>query len=595
MSPAPPSARRALALAQKVAESTSQCIVVTDAAGLIESVNPAFTAITGYAPAEAVGRNPRILKSGRHDDAFYDRLYAALACHGVWRGEILNRRKNGDIFPCQTTITAVRDDGGEIIGYISVFSDLTGQKRYQEDLRRASMMLAAQEDLHRVVLDTLPLGAFIKDADGRYLMANEQAAWFAGFAPQDLIGRTDRDIFPPDIAAAMSDEDARIGQSGETRIKEVWIFRGDVEHCLVVRKRGVAIGDERYVVGTIADVTERKRAERRQEDERAILAMIAHGDALIDLLDAICARVERQFRGAMAAIMILDADGMHLRYCAASGLAREFIDASDGVEIGPLAGCCGTAAHTRQLTVIDDLAADARAESLREAAARHGIRACWAMPIMASDDTVLGTFSLYFHAPRQPEAFESPLVEHIAALAAIAIERVRAIDLLRRMATVDMLTGVANRQHFLAIGEHEIARVRRSGQALALCMIDIDRFKAINDTHGHPAGDEVLRRMAAIMKNALRDADVCGRLGGEEFAVLLADAALEPALKVAERLRADIAAARFAVAADVELRVTVSIGICQLRESESLDQIMMRADKALYAAKRGGRDRIVVG
>ncbi|MBI4985540.1 MAG: diguanylate cyclase [Rhodocyclales bacterium] len=589
------SSRRTLALAQKVAESTLHGILITDATGFIESINPAFTAITGYAPAEVVGRNPRLLKSGQHDDAFYRQMYEALARHGVWHGEIANRRKNGEIYPCQMTITVVRGDGGEIVNYVGMFADLTEQKRYQEDLQLAKRQLEGQADLNRLMLETLPINAFIKDANGRYLAVNDRAAEFFGFSKDDLIGRSDYEIFPLETAESLRNFDRQARQLGHTFITETRLTHRGAESFQLVHKRAVVIQGEHYVIGAAVDITERKQAERRLEDERAVLTMIARGSPLAEVLDAICVRVEHHLHGGVAAIMTLDADGVHLRHGAAPGLAPAFIGAIDGLDVGPLDASCGAAVYTRRQAVVEDIASDPRWERLREAAELQGLRACWSTPIVASDDQVLGTFALYFRAPRRPGAFELTLIEHVTALAAIALERAQATEQLHRMATTDMLTNIPNRRHFFAISQHEATRVGRSGQPLTLCMIDIDGFKAINDTYGHPAGDEVLRQLAAVMGRSTRNVDVCGRLGGEEFAILLPGTDLEAARQVAERLREDVAGARFAVGGDVTIGITVSIGICQLAAPEALDQLMIRADQALYAAKRAGRNRVVSG
>ena len=585
--------RRTLALAQKVAESTFQGIIIADAAGFIESVNPAFTAITGYAPTEVVGRNPRILKSGQHDGAFYAQVFDALARHGVWNGEILNRRKNGELYPSQLTITAVRGDGGEIANYVGIFSDLSEQRRYQEDLTLVRRKLEGQEDLNRLMLETLPINAFIKDANGRYLAVNDRAAEFFGFSRDALIGRSDYEIFPLETADKLREQDRQARQAGDTLIKEIKVAHRGSEGFQLLHERAVTIQGEHYVIGASVDITERKRAELRLEDERAILAMIARGNTLAEVLDAICVRVERHLHGALASIMVVDGDGVRLRSGSAPGLPPAFVGAIDGIEIGPQAASCGSAAYSRRPVIVEDIGSDARWTLWREVAARHGLRACWSAPILATDDRVLGTFALYFRSPRHPDAFSRSLIEHVTSLAAIALERAKATEQLHRMATIDMLTNIPNRRHFLSLGRHEITRVGRSGQPLSLCMIDLDGFKAINDTYGHAAGDEVLKRIAVVMGQCIRTVDVCGRLGGEEFALVLPETGLDGARQVAERLREDVARTRFDIGNGVEIGITVSVGVCQLGQNEPLDQILIRADKALYEAKRGGRDKVV--
>lgn len=164
---------------------------------------------------------------------------------------------------------------------------------------------------------------------------------------------------------------------------------------------------------------------------------------------------------------------------------------------------------------------------------------------------------------------------------------------LNRLATLDSLTGIGNRRVFYARAESELARCRRKGTPLSLLMIDLDRFKSINDQLGHAAGDDTLRRFVELVAPHLREYDFFARLGGEEFAVLLPDAAEDVAVGIAERLR-ELTEAERLPAPGFPVPTTASIGAAQLLAQErSIDQLMLRADQALYAAKSGGRNRVV--
>ena len=167
-------------------------------------------------------------------------------------------------------------------------------------------------------------------------------------------------------------------------------------------------------------------------------------------------------------------------------------------------------------------------------------------------------------------------------------ERDAALRDLARQAVTDPLTGLRNRRGFLAEAEVALARCARAGQAAAVVMVDLDRFKSINDRHGHPAGDAVLRATATSLRAGLRAGDLPGRLGGEEFVLLLPDADLAAAAATAERLRA-------ALTQDVPHpgagAVTASFGVAPV-EAGALEAALAAADQALYRAKQGGRDRV---
>jgi len=165
---------------------------------------------------------------------------------------------------------------------------------------------------------------------------------------------------------------------------------------------------------------------------------------------------------------------------------------------------------------------------------------------------------------------------------------------LRRWATTDCLTGMANRRHFLDLAEREMQRSRRYDRPMTVAIFDVDLFKRVNDSFGHAIGDEVLRAIAAATAATLRESDLAGRLGGEEFGLMLPETDLTGAIDLAERLRAAVAATSIQ-ANDSTLSATISIGVAALEESDiTIDALFARADSALYRAKNAGRDRIAV-
>lgn len=166
---------------------------------------------------------------------------------------------------------------------------------------------------------------------------------------------------------------------------------------------------------------------------------------------------------------------------------------------------------------------------------------------------------------------------------------------LQRLASSDALTGLANRRVLIESLGAEGNRVRRYGGTLSLLMLDIDHFKQVNDTWGHAAGDEVLRAVARIVKQSLRDVDISARYGGEEFVIVLPETALAGAVQIAERLRLAIATTPVTLAepsAGQKVTVTVSIGIAEAASLESGETLISRADAAMYRAKEGGRNRV---
>lgn len=166
---------------------------------------------------------------------------------------------------------------------------------------------------------------------------------------------------------------------------------------------------------------------------------------------------------------------------------------------------------------------------------------------------------------------------------------------IERQARVDYLTGLYNRRYFMEEGEVELARALRYKKPLSLMMLDIDYFKRINDTYGHKTGDLVLQRISLLCQETLREVDIIGRMGGEEFAILLPETKLDKAIEVAERLRVVIEKAEILLENGLPLKVTVSIGVANLKSrTVNMDILLHAADVALYEAKNNGRNQVSI-
>jgi two-component system cell cycle response regulator len=229
-----------------------------------------------------------------------------------------------------------------------------------------------------------------------------------------------------------------------------------------------------------------------------------------------------------------------------------------------------------------------------------GLKSVALVPLMRNR-RLLGSLNLGSRDPgRFTPLLGTDFVEHMGSIIAICLENVISNEMLKYIGLTDALTGVYNRRYMDRRLVEEIARARRQSYRISCMYIDIDYFKRVNDTHGHLAGDDVLREVASRIKTELRISDALGRFGGEEFVVLLIDADLASAAMVAERIRASIAGEPFVLQDGLELLVTTSIGVATLEDferehpiEEVAQQLVGSADHALYLAKEGGRNRVV--
>ena len=182
------------------------------------------------------------------------------------------------------------------------------------------------------------------------------------------------------------------------------------------------------------------------------------------------------------------------------------------------------------------------------------------------------------------EAESTRLKAEIARRVALEVD-------LRVQASTDALTGLVNRRAFMDRFAHELARSQRHGPSPTLLMLDIDHFKKINDKHGHPAGDIVLAHLAQLLKSSVRNVDIVGRIGGEEFAVVLVETNAQMAAPVIERLLERLRNTTVTLADATQLKFTASIGSTEILWADTIDTAIQRADEALYTAKKTGRDR----
>jgi diguanylate cyclase (GGDEF)-like protein len=186
------------------------------------------------------------------------------------------------------------------------------------------------------------------------------------------------------------------------------------------------------------------------------------------------------------------------------------------------------------------------------------------------------------------------LAEWIAAQAGIALENARLHEEMRRQATTDELTTLVNRRRFIEALEVELERARMFGTPLTVVLADLDDFKRINDGFGHHAGDYALRAFGELLRDHVRDVDVAGRIGGEEFAVFLPETGATAAAAVASRMREALASSLITLPEGAQIRLTASFGIAESVAGQSTDELLRRADYALYEAKRAGKNRFNV-
>jgi len=205
---------------------------------------------------------------------------------------------------------------------------------------------------------------------------------------------------------------------------------------------------------------------------------------------------------------------------------------------------------------------------------------------------VVGMISTQSYRPNSYTEEDRPLLEMLASYAAIALDNAALFQNVQRMAITDPLTGLFNRRHLFELGQREFVRARRFNRPLAALMVDIDFFKQVNDRYSHSIGDRALIRLSQVMRRAIREIDIVGRYGGDEFTIFLPEAGEGTALEIAMRLHQEVKATFENASLP---RLTVSIGAATLIPAHAdFNDLVHAADLALYQAKKAGRDRVAV-
>ena len=254
-------------------ESAANAIVITDRVGSMIWANSAFTRLTGYSLEEILGQNPRFLKSGQHDPAYYQNLWETILAGHVWQAEMVNRRKDGSLYTEETTITPVKDEQGKVTHFIAVKQDITARKQ-------AERALIDSERRFSVFMSHLPVSASIKDEAGRVVFANQFLQDLLGWT--EWKGKTMTELLPAPVAQRMTEGDRKALAEGLLIVQETITDAGNRERTFESYKFPIAVQGEQTLLGTLAiDITEHKELESqlRQAQKMEAIGQLAGGVA----------------------------------------------------------------------------------------------------------------------------------------------------------------------------------------------------------------------------------------------------------------------------------------------------------------------------
>ena len=456
--------------------------------------------------------------------------------------------------------------------------------RVRRSQRREAELRQSEEQFRLLFEGVKDFAICMLDTTGHVVNWNTGAEAMTGYVAEEAIGR-DVTCFYPTEEIEKNSLNNRLRQALlEGRYQEEgWRVRKDGSR-FIANVILTALHDEtgklRGYAKVMRDVTERRQESWLEDDRRQVLQIIAEDQPQQAVFESIVRMLERQRPGMCALIALRQESGFGVT--AGAGLPETFVRGIDGAG-GPI--------HSPVPLFITDLNAEGRFGQFRNLAAEHSLSSCWSVPIFDYGGKVLGTLALCSTDPSSPEQKDRELLESAARLAAVAIQHCQLKDQLAYQARHDPLTALPNRALFEDRLSLALTTAKRTNRNVGVLFVDLDRFKLVNDTLGHSAGDFLLKEVAGRLKNVLRESDTLCRMGGDEFTIILPDLAdNQDAVRVARRLL-EVLGKPIAVSGR-ELFVTTSVGISLFpHDGQDAQELQRSADVAMYKAKAAGGNK----
>ena len=446
--------------------------------------------------------------------------------------------------------------------FLGTCANLIVAQRNDRKRRQTEEALKRSDRQQGAILSNISDIAWLKDRECRFIAVNEPFAKACGMTPEDLVGKTDLDVWPEHLARGYRAGDREVMRTGNAKRVEERLVDSDGNESLVETIKTPIVNDRGKVIGTTGiarDVTERKRAEEAlfEEKERALVTLHSIGDAVITTDAKGMVTYLNRVAEALTGWSPAEAQGLPL------DTVFRIVDEGTGEPApDPVSRCIeeGRIIGLGNHTVL--ISREGEEHAIEDTAA----------PIRGRAGQVLGAV-LVFHD---------------------VTEARRIVRKMAHDATHDALTDLVNRREFEKRLENAFVGAKEHGSRHALCYLDLDQFKLVNDTAGHAAGDELLKQVRGLLRGKFRGRDTLARLGGDEFGLLLDNCSVERAIKIAEMVVATLRDFRFSWKGRT-FHIGVSIGVAPVTaEAESSAQILAQADVACYAAKERGRNRVRV-
>ncbi len=523
-------------------------VSMTDADGNIIYANQKFLEISGYTLSELIGKNHRILKSGIHSSLFYQEMWATLLSGKTWFGDLSNQHKNGDIYWMRVSIKPMLNQEGLPIQYLSIRTDITDQKLLSTELNKQKEEL---ETLYHTTRD----GVALLDSDSKFLAVNHAYERMTGYSQAELLQTT--------CIAQSAPEEVLRSASVLKRVLATGYIDNHEKTCITKSGQRIHVSasiallpNQQHILINSREINEKQKLEHAlsMAKERAELTLASIGDAVITT-------------DAAGLITFLNRDAINF-----TGWA---LNDALGKPLSEVFNIVNESTRQKVVSPIDEVLRDGKTVMLTgqtllisQNGTEYNIEDS-AAPIFLPDGTLIGCVLVFYNVT----------------------EKHRLQNTIRWQAAHDPLTNLPNRILLTESFNRSIARAQRQQKLLAVCMIDLDEFKPVNDQYGHEVGDLLLVEAAKRLNDVIRSQDTAARLGGDEFVLLLSDIADVDELQVImERVLTALAAPYIINKKHITLSASIGSVLYPLDDADA-DTLLRHADQAMYQAKQRGRNQ----
>lgn len=543
--------------------------LVDTESGTITACNAAAVRQTGYSRKELIGKNIATDMTPAGDNPDTTAATARLALGGSDRFVERKQRKDGTVYSEEIVVIPFQKSPENL--HISINHDIT-------DRVEKELALAESEARYRSIFESTTDAIFVFDLEGIIVEANPNACRMYGYAAGELVGLPAKAIIHPDYYHGFSNFRAGIERTGRFLARSVNVCKDGTPLDVEVHGGPFVFQGAPHLLAVVRDVREQLEAERKVEEGRVKLERLHEAASLLEG----CRSEGDVYRATVDAAQVI----LRFNLCSLDiVLGDQLVVKATSAHLAPEASVPTSLSEenlaTKTLRTRQTIMFGRPEEAPEARPTKTGFQSGISAPI--------GNVGVFQVASEEANAFTVEDVRFLELLlghTAQAIARIRLEEELVAQANRDPLTGVYNRRYFNQVIEQELARSKRYAHPIGFLMIDVDRFKEINDRFGHQAGDRVLQAVSSLLKDALRECDLVVRYGGDEFLAVLLETDGESEL-VKDRILAAVRA-RNGTDKVIPFPVTLSIG-CAHWDPESertVESVLSEADERMYAAKR---------